>query len=410
MKANSITIRQFLSILLFFYFFFTSGSFSAQIIPSNFSNLNQVVAFIMLLIFMYFSWSSSFKFRLDNVSIFYFIFVLFVCVSVTWSDSDFQKYFRMFLFLATTSFAFFLSRQFPSEFIFTCLLKVMLSLSIISLLLVFFKPSIGISTLTHEGAWSGVFDQKNSLGRCFTMVVFISFIFSFFAHKFKFFILTVLFLFFTNFTDSRTSIYLSFIIFFLAFIIRNNSLFLSSRFNRLFVIVFTIFLLSWFFISPSVYLGNVSSANDYINFFGVEIPLTGRATIWSFSIHSIFTDGNYILGYGYDGFWGTSNSVMYKWGMGDFEANDSHNGFIDLFLQVGWVGLIFFLGILVFCLYKFLGFNKSKHQNELYFLVMVLIFFTLFNLTESTLLKSTNFMQFIFSYSIFRGALLLSKS
>lgn len=242
------------------------------------------------------------------------------------------------------------------------------------------------------------------------MVVFISFIFSFFAHKFKFFILTVLFLFFTNFTDSRTSIYLSFIIFFLAFIIKNNSLFLSSRFNRLFVIVFTIFLLSWFFISPSVYLGNVSSANDYINFFGVEIPLTGRATIWSFSIHSIFTDGNYILGYGYDGFWGTSNSVMYKWGMGDFEANDSHNGFIDLFLQVGWVGLLFFLGILVCCLYKFLGFNKSKHKNELYFLVMVLIFFTLFNLTESTLLKSTNFMQFIFSYSIFRGNLLLNKS
>ncbi len=116
------------------------GSVS-QIIPSNFSNLNQVVAFIMLLIFMYFSWSSSFKFRLDNFSILYFIFVLFVCVSVTWSDSDFQKYFRMFLFLATTSFAFFLSRQFPSEFIFTCLLKVMLFLSIISLLLVFFKPS-----------------------------------------------------------------------------------------------------------------------------------------------------------------------------------------------------------------------------------------------------------------------------
>jgi len=52
------------------------------------------------------------------------------------------------------------------------------------------------------------------------------------------------------------------------------------------------------------------------------------------------------LGYGYNGFWtDDSRAVQYIWAMITWKAPSAHNGYLDIVLQIGLVGLALYLWI-----------------------------------------------------------------
>jgi len=112
------------------------------------------------------------------------------------------------------------------------------------------------------------------------------------------------------------------------------------------------------------------------------------------------------FGYGYDGFWkvkelGGQHLAIEGWG-----ANDSHNGYIDIMLQIGFIGLlVYFIVYFSFLFRSGLRIRRERISYEDLFASLILFVFFFANLTESYLLKATSIFQLLFTYSL----ILLSK-
>lgn len=66
--------------------------------------------------------------------------------------------------------------------------------------------------------------------------------------------------------------------------------------------------------------------------------LTGRVPLWQMSLKAIWQRP--LLGYGYAAFWNEGSiNTQYIWQMIDWDAPSAHNGYIDVALQLGIVGL-----------------------------------------------------------------------
>jgi exopolysaccharide production protein ExoQ len=115
---------------------------------------------------------------------------------------------------------------------------------------------------------------------------------------------------------------------------------------------------------------------------GRDATLTGRTDlIWSELIPISLR--NPFFGVGYGAFW--IRPIF------EFPINQAHNGYLDVFIELGWVGLIL-LTILIVSFFK-----KAKEEFELdpdwaclrlAFLLMIL----LHNITETSFLRSTILM------------------
>ena len=74
---------------------------------------------------------------------------------------------------------------------------------------------------------------------------------------------------------------------------------------------------------------------------GRRTDLTGRDKIWSGAIEQ--GSQHPVLGAGYGGFWGLASGADRRVGL----VNQSHNGYIDVFLQTGAVGLALLVAYLL---------------------------------------------------------------
>ncbi len=131
----------------------------------------------------------------------------------------------------------------------------------------------------------------------------------------------------------------------------------------------------------------------YAGAFGRDVTLTGRTFIWPELISVGRQHG--LLGVGYGSFWaGDPNSAL--WGYHWYrEYNQAHNGYIDVFLELGVIGL---LVLAVFLVVTFRNISRSFSRDYQYgslrFLFFALIL--IHNVSESSLLRAGNFLWFLF--------------
>jgi O-antigen ligase len=109
--------------------------------------------------------------------------------------------------------------------------------------------------------------------------------------------------------------------------------------------------------------------------------LTGRTDLWAFAADALRQHP--WLGYGYDAFWlgrgGDSIRVAVGW-----DAPHSHNGFLDLSLDIGLIGTaLFLIGLLIPLRRAFLHALKTQDPFRLWPLLYLTVFL-LYNLTETT--------------------------
>lgn len=75
---------------------------------------------------------------------------------------------------------------------------------------------------------------------------------------------------------------------------------------------------------------------------GRDASLTGRGPLWHEVVRMVAQRP--LLGHGYAGFWNEdSRDVQYLWLLAGWRAPDSHNGYLDVTLQLGAVGLLAYL-------------------------------------------------------------------
>ncbi len=265
----------------------------------------------------------------------------------------------------------------------------------LSVLFIKYFRDIGVE-YTPDGLtemWVGVTNHKNSLG-ALAMISGIYFLWNIIRtpRSRKIFI-DILFLIMTLWllagsptSDSKTAIFI-FIIgsWILIGFAKSNLKYVKTYIFFTAVISLTLALLTELFLNNSLLNFVVASSER-------DMTFTGRIYLWT----DLLKIASYhpILGAGYGSFWigDLANNLWEKY---SWKLVQGHNGYIDVYVELGLVGLFLMAGIIFSAfknMRKLLSLNFEYGVLRMTFLIIIL----LHNFSESTLTKGTNLMWFLF--------------
>jgi exopolysaccharide production protein ExoQ len=271
--------------------------------------------------------------------------------STAWSQDPLQSFLLGTLSLAATIFAFYLSTRFPPEEQMELFLFLGAAVLLSSIVLVAFFPAIGIMQLDGKGAWQGLFNHKNrcAMGMAFLLTPALFIQMRGFVGKNLRWVYLILTLLLIAMTQARTGWIIAFLL--LLFVPAIHVFSRVSGWEKLLIaMVFAVISIS---LSVAVWENHEVIAVA----LGKDPTLTGRLTIWRAVLTPISKSP--ILGFGYSAFWlgvkGEAANVVLATGYKNL-AN-AENGILQLWLELGLVGVLIFLYTLfqacknvVFCL------------------------------------------------------------
>lgn len=122
---------------------------------------------------------------------------------------------------------------------------------------------------------------------------------------------------------------------------------------------------------------------------GRDPTLTGRTQLWDDVIVQI--EDKPWLGYGYGGFWlGWDGPSAKIWEETTWQPPHAHNGLLDLWLDLGAVGVVLFIAGFATVFFRALKLaQRAKEKAEL-LPIAFLVFMFLYNLSESTILRQNS--------------------
>lgn len=129
---------------------------------------------------------------------------------------------------------------------------------------------------------------------------------------------------------------------------------------------------------------------------GKDATLTGRIQIWIVSTAMALRRP--WLGYGFDSFWlQTQGPTVRIWHVLGWAAPNAHNGFLDLWLQLGALGLGLFLLVFFYYLLRSIRFLRERQGAGMSaWPFLFLAFEALMNLTQTDFLSTNTIFSFLF--------------
>jgi O-antigen ligase len=120
---------------------------------------------------------------------------------------------------------------------------------------------------------------------------------------------------------------------------------------------------------------------------GKDATLTGRTDIWSAVLRQVAERP--VLGHGFGAFWADKGGpVGWVRNEVDWAAPTAHNGWLEILIGLGWTGAILFtVHMLVTALAALFSIGRGPHA---YWAVLSLAIFLLFSLSESTILQQNS--------------------
>ncbi|PSB02091.1 O-antigen ligase family protein [Merismopedia glauca] len=256
-------------------------------------------------------------------------------------------------------------------------------------------PNYGKMEGVHWGKWRGIYSHKNVLGKVMTpsAIVFLLLAMKAQAKSWIFWgglsssvLLIIL--------SKSSSALLNIIILISALL-----LFQILKWRSDFMLTALLGILS---ISIILYTLVTTNAATITALFGKDLTLSGRTNFWPLILDKIAQQP--WLGYGFGAFWkGFDGPSDYIWHASSFKAPNSHNGYLDLCLELGLVGLSIYLIGYFISLQKALFYVRAVKTYDGFFPALFLVYIVLANLTESTLIIQNNFflvIQFAIFFSI----------
>jgi O-antigen ligase len=218
----------------------------------------------------------------------------------------------------------------------------------------------------HHGDWRGVFLHKNALGN-YMAIINIIFLVSFRKNYRPIlsvigYLLSWILIFGSGSKTSIASTIFIHVIMLFLFFVKNQKL--SFRFILwiisvpVFLIIFLIFI---YYEKIAVSLGGTET-------------LTGRIPLW-FGVFQAIGDTP-LFGYGYAAFWGNESGSLKYLTDSEWISGKSHNAFMDIWLDLGIIGLIMFIGFLGTTFIKLLYLYRQKgnlyHEGLLLILILII--------------------------------------
>ncbi|MBW4560913.1 MAG: O-antigen ligase family protein [Mojavia pulchra JT2-VF2] len=257
-------------------------------------------------------------------------------------------------------------------------------------------PKYGIMGGIHAGAWRGIYNHKNVLGKMMVISTTI-------------FILNSI-----SATKNRLILYLGLSLSIILILLSRSS---SAMINSIMIIALFLISHTWrwryevlvpTFITiitliSSIYIWLIDNSEAIFAAVGKDATLTGRTDLWNLVWDMIWKRP--WLGYGYGAFWfgGESSVSSELWNAAGWIPPNSHNGLLDLWLNVGLFGVIIFA--LSFCktLTKAFIWLRYSKTSEGFWPLIFIVYMIQSNLTESALMLQNDIFWVLYvavAYSV----------
>ncbi|OPZ74288.1 MAG: O-Antigen ligase [Firmicutes bacterium ADurb.Bin456] len=336
--------------------------------------------------------------RLDKMIWFLLVLAL---ISATWSASPCLTLRRTAALLGSSAFAIYLASCYTRQEIIRLIFWTLGLSAILSLAFVFLVPVYGIHhDFYHNGAWRGIYDHKNILGRFMSLaaVTWILYIPGKAGASTRGYIakmvMLIIFAGLLFFSRSKTSILVCIVLLPLLMLLPVR----PGRRRQILMVATVVLLIGG---AAFLLLHNPALSLEHKMFKvpadipGFDFTLTGRTVLWQAVWDQI--GQRPWLGYGFGAFWqGYGEPSGDLWRMLRWEPPNAHNGYLDLWLQLGLAGLSVFITSLVINLFKILVLLNRKTEPLECFSLIFLLFLTLGNFAESLIPGQNSFFWIIY--------------
>jgi exopolysaccharide production protein ExoQ len=300
--------------------------------------------------------------------------------SALWSYYPDATFRRAFALLLTTTFAFYLVLRFtPRELIQMVAWALFLGAAL-SLVLVILYPGSMIHHDALAGSWRGSFGHKNRLGRMMALgVVVFSLLLIERGGKLRGFNWIGLALcgFMLAMAQSRTAWVTAIVLLMLVPVLRflrNQRLPMSLRLGSVLILGFAAVMVGSHFLLVG------------LEALGRDMTFSGRTTIWTHAIHAGMNHA--MLGAGYRSFW-TPEGASYVYARLWAVIGNGHNGYLDVWLELGFIGLGLFSLMLLTALSRTYSRLIRSNDTAGLFYALVMIYALIYSFTEKFLLEQS---------------------
>lgn len=362
--------------------------FTGALLPSFIRTAIRYFIWVTSLLIICLDWKSAL--RTANREKLLWILTAIILLSFLWSDVYLETLRNNREVLQMTSFGLYFATRFSLK---EQVKLVALTFSIGALLSIFFAlfiPAIAIHQKDHNGAWRGIYDYKNTFGSMM--------------------IINSLALFLLPIDNPRYRIYQK-----IGIAIALAMILLCTSKTSLVVCLILVLILSFYrkfrwrgkvtvlFLDIGILIlgcvGTLVISNwaTLITSLGRDPTLTGRTLIWNF-IFMKLGDKPW-LGYGRSAFWSHQSKYAAEAGQTlgyGLILPHAHNGFIDITLDVGYIGLFIFIIIYFTAFIRSIKQAYATNNPEDMWPLGFLIFLAMNNMTESYLLRLSNIYWTLF--------------
>jgi O-antigen ligase len=312
-------------------------------------------------------------------------FLIWCGITVTFAIDPFISFKRYFQYVTTSLVFISFYSNVSDERSLLKILRYLFSVYVIVTLLVCIL--IPQARDTAFNTWRGLHATKNNLGQ-YASIAIIFFSYQYFNSSSRFeklFSISFLLLSFILLLGSFSMTNIVLITIFMTIFLLSNTKKIFSPIGISYNFIFLLFVF-FLFITGFIWLTNPELINIFFDITGKDPTLTGRTEIWSLVITQNIND--LITGVGFQSFWipeKLSKIILFQYWM----PNQSHNGYIDMILEIGFIGLTIF----IITIFHFLMYSQFK-PNILW---ITIIFYTLIlNFSESTLIRPHHFTNVMF--------------
>ncbi|MCJ8278367.1 MAG: O-antigen ligase family protein [Rivularia sp. ALOHA_DT_140] len=256
--------------------------------------------------------------------------------------------------------------------------------AIVSIFIVWRYPGAGLHWNDHPGAWKGIYDYKNTFG---SMMIIGSLAFFLMPvdnlkHRRLKWVFFGLMLVMIYLSTSKTSLIVSFVT--ISIVMFYHKFRWKGKISVVYVDAVLLFLGSIATIVTTLWVEILTS-------MGKDTTLTGRIPMWTIAVKELMARP--WLGFGRGAFWGEKSKYAIDAGYSvsqGFIPPHAHNGFLDIMLDVGFIGFAIFLISYFITYFRALRLAYSSDNLEDIWPLAYIVFLTLNNLMESYLLRLAN--------------------
>ncbi len=302
----------------------------------------------------------------------------FAVVSLVWSANPSKSISKIIALTGTSLFGLYFATRYTMKQQLQVLAWMFGLVIVLSFLFAVAMPKYGIMGGIHAGKWRGIYNHKNVLGKVIVISVINFLLLAIDSKRYRWLLwsgvsLSVLLLLLST---SKTSLLNLFTVLAAFGIYRTFKL-------RYHLMIPALTAITTLVVSFRVWM--IANAETLLGAIGKDATLTGRADLWPLVLNAIWQRP--WLGYGFGGYWGgweSESSAL--WYAAEWKPPNSHNGLLDLWLNLGILGIaIFGLGFLTSVL-RGIVWVRLNRGSEGFWPMLYLTYFVLANLAESSLM------------------------